>query len=913
MADSKWNVDLSAGTPVREAARSVISATLRSVARRLQRAAGPRGSARAVHALRVATRRAEAALDLFEPYLDAKALEKCRRRLKRVRRAAASAREADVHLAEIGRWLRHAGRPHAPALRFLADRVGRERREARRRIEETCRRYPGRRWKRAAARLLGPVDERASVAETLLDAARRSIAERREEFAAAAANDLHDLAQVHRLRLAVKRLRYDLELVAACLHAASAAGAGERVQRLQDRLGRLNDRRVEVDRLTRLIADLEAGGRSEPAAGRSSGRPSATLSRALRRIAEISRDRRDRAHRRFLAFWAGAGAAELAADLGSLFPADASLGPRPVAASSGTTATAADVAASNGRLRAVAMEGNSEEAEPSGAESVRFAAIDVGTNSIRLIVAEARPDGSYRVLDDEKEIARLGRGLDATGVLEPGSMESAATAVARMRAIAEGYGVRGDGLVAVGTCAVREAANRDEFVELVRRRAGIDLRVITAEEEARLAFLSASNALDLSDGTAAVVDVGGGSTEIVLSARGAVDRIYTIPLGAVRLTERFGGPEACATERYREMRRQIRRTLRDRVGRPPAVPRLLVGTGGTVTTLACMAIHAELGPAADGLFAGSIQGRQVRRWEVKHLLDRLRELPVRERARVEGLSPDRADIIVAGLALVDGVMKHLGVDSICAHDGGIRDGLLLSMVRRRLGAAEQEGAAGRDPMRSIRRFARACGYEHRHCTHVTALALRIFDDLAADPRTPRRDRLTPAARALLEAAALVHDVGYVVNYSGHHRHSYHLIVHGDLPGWSARDVEIIANVARYHRRAEPKPSHGNFARLSREDQALVRILAAILRVADGLDRTHMQRVAAVRATIEDGAVRFAVEAPEEPTVDIWGAARKCDLFREVFGLEPRFEWVPLGPPPAAESPVVVVHRSPVPA
>jgi exopolyphosphatase/guanosine-5'-triphosphate,3'-diphosphate pyrophosphatase len=292
---------------------------------------------------------------------------------------------------------------------------------------------------------------------------------------------------------------------------------------------------------------------------------------------------------------------------------------------------------------------------------------------------------------------------------------------------------------------------------------------------------------------------------------------------------------------------------------------------------------------------------------------------------VPGLPDERADIIVAGVLLVDVLIRRLGVNEARVHDGGIRDGLMLSMVREHFGRASggTGGAAGLDkggnaraaggptqdvmtaragsPLRGVRRFAESCNYEASHAGHVAGLALQIFDAVgpwaggrrvhrAQEGESPRLPAFTARDRTLLEAAALLHDVGYLVNYASHHKHSYHLIVHADLPGFTHREIQVIANVARYHRAAAPKPRHRAFAVLSADDRTLVRALSALLRIADGLDRTHMQRVTGVLVTLGRKQARFVVSAGEEPSVDLWGAIRKSDLFGAVFGRAPEFEW-----------------------
>jgi exopolyphosphatase/guanosine-5'-triphosphate,3'-diphosphate pyrophosphatase len=537
--------------------------------------------------------------------------------------------------------------------------------------------------------------------------------------------------------------------------------------------------------------------------------------------------------------------------------------------------------------------------------ATRLGAIDVGTNSIRLIVTEARPDGSYRLLDDEKEVGRLGRGFARTGRLSQKAMDSAAVVIARMKGIAEGYGVQQ--LRVVGTAAVREASNRAEFLMLLRDKAGVALEVISADEEARLAHLSVTHAFDLRRLAAAVVDIGGGSTEIVLSSGGIVEQVHTTPLGAVRLTEQFEGVADGAQRPFDDMREHMRRVLKERVSKPPFLPHLVIGTGGTFTTLAAVAMargHTLQDDAndpadhdADAAIAGSVRGYELQRSVVNHILNWLRSMSPKARARLPGMSAERTEIIVAGVAIVDAVMQRLKANTLRVHDRGIRDGLILSMIHDIYPHAGAVAGKPPDRMESVRAFAERCNYEKAHSDHVAALALQAFDQIAAQlARTGQSiggesvGAGGATARELLEAAGILHDVGYYINYEKHHKHSYHLIVHSDLPGFTHREIEIIASVARYHRRAGPKPKHSNFAKLSAADQQLVTRLSAILRIVDGLDRAHAQNVKKVRVELRKGTAWFIVDAAQEPAVDIWGAARKSALFLKVFGLEPRFDW-----------------------
>ena len=505
---------------------------------------------------------------------------------------------------------------------------------------------------------------------------------------------------------------------------------------------------------------------------------------------------------------------------------------------------------------------------------IRLAAIDIGTNSIRCVVAEVEGDGSYRVLDEEREMTRLGHDLFRRGRLAAEPMERSHAALVKMKAIVDGFEVAE--LRAVATSAVREAANGRAFCREVRRRCGLSVEIIAPEEEAQLALQSALRHMDLAGRSLAVVDIGGGSTEIVLAAGGGavVDQLYTLPLGAVRLTEAYGGAEPLGRRRWKKLKRGIDRVLDERIGTPPFAPDVMIGSGGTFTNLAGILKTEREDPdeAADR----NLQGYTMRRAEVVSALHRLRATPLELRRGVPGLNPQRADIIVAGAAVVARLARWLGTQRIVVNPGGLRGGLLLAMIAERAFPGRGAPTRPKDRFESVRVFARKCHSNERHCEHVARLAGELFDGLRGPAALPSE------GRDLLVAAAMLHDVGYLINHSQHHKHAYHLIQHAELTGWTAREVELIANVARYHRKAAPRNRHPNFARLERGDRRLVRRLAAILRVADGLDRTHTQRVTGVGVERGRGTIRLVLTASADPRVDQWEAERRAGLFRRVF-------------------------------
>jgi exopolyphosphatase/guanosine-5'-triphosphate,3'-diphosphate pyrophosphatase len=505
----------------------------------------------------------------------------------------------------------------------------------------------------------------------------------------------------------------------------------------------------------------------------------------------------------------------------------------------------------------------------------RLAAIDIGTNSVRLIIAEALRDGNYRILDEERENVRLGRHLEQTGRLDPISVENALAALRRMSQIAAGFQVRETRCIA--TCAVREAADGEDFCRRARD-IGVEVEVISAEREAHLAFASVQRSFNLDGKNVAVADIGGGSTEIILASGNLIESIYSTPLGAVRLSESLADPQqALSAEEFARLTRRIDRRLRKHVKKLVLHPHVLIGSGGTFTALAemTMAMKRQVGLP--------VRGYEVTQADVHHLLERLRKMPAKLRRGVPGLNPDRADIIVAGLAVVDALMRRFKVNLLQCHDRGVRDGLLLSMIDGVRGRTAEEPP---DREAAVERFAVNCDVDLVHGRQVARLAGQLFAQLA--PRFGMAADDLP----LLETAARLQDVGYLINYDQHHKHSYHLILNSRLAGFRPRELELVANIARYHRGARPKQKHGNFRQLSAEDQQRVRRLAAILRLAGGLDRSHTQQVREVTLAVGQDEIDMRVISHDLPEVDLWGAKRRAHFFEKAFGVSLSIFWQP---------------------
>jgi exopolyphosphatase/guanosine-5'-triphosphate,3'-diphosphate pyrophosphatase len=505
-------------------------------------------------------------------------------------------------------------------------------------------------------------------------------------------------------------------------------------------------------------------------------------------------------------------------------------------------------------------------------DSVRVAAIDIGSNSIRQMVADVSSNGSIRVVDQLKAQPRLGTGVSATGELAAEPMQAAIDALNRMATLARQLGA--NRIEAVATSAVRDASNGRAFIDRVRSVTGLRVRTLDGEDEARLTFRSALAHFDLGVGRWVVMDIGGGSIELALSADGLLDRLISLPLGAIRLSEQYLGSALESGGRQlrrgiRKLRRDVRETLRTHLPVRDWRGAQVIGSGGTFTNLAGMYLHRQ---GVEN--ARTVHAARVPRVEIEHILDALQDMPLEERGTVPGLNPARADIVVAGLAVIAEVIARVEAREVAVSAYGIREGLLLETAR----IAPTVADPGEARARSVRELAERTHYEAPHAHQVRRLSLQLFDAIG--------DRIgcEPGDREVLADAALLHDIGYHINYNKHHKHSYHLILHADLLGMTPEEQLAVATIARYHRGTVPKKSQEDYGGLDRALRRRVKRLAAILRVADGFDRGHAGAVSRIKVRWLDRAIRLtAVPARVRIPLrlELWGASRKAALLEEV--------------------------------
>lgn len=507
-----------------------------------------------------------------------------------------------------------------------------------------------------------------------------------------------------------------------------------------------------------------------------------------------------------------------------------------------------------------------------GEGPMKFGAIDVGTNSIHLVMAEISPQGDFQVLGADKDMVQLGKGGFTAHVLTDEAMDKGVDALKRFVKMAELKDVTK--IKAVATSAVREAHNGGEFVDRVRGEIGLDLRVITSEEEAKLIYLGVRHAMDLGRGENLIIDIGGGSVEFIIGSAQQANFIHSAKLGGSRLAELYCRNDPPRAAEIKEMRRHIQKNLSPLYGfsRGLTSPMRCIGTSGAIKALGVMCAYLR-GESYDGE-PGKLRFKHS---EVKSLLALLSGMTRAERLRVPGMDARRVDACMPAATLLHLVMKTMNITELEYCDFALREGVIVDYIgshRRKL----QARATWPNPrLRSVVQLAERCNYRQAHAEQVSRLALRLFDQLQP------LHQLDGAYKELLSYAALLHDVGYLISQRGHHKHSYYLIRNGELKGFANREIEIIANVARYHRKDRPKKYHYSYQHLEPGHRRPVRKLSAILRIANALDRTHYSVVEDLACEIEPGRVVIRLAASRDAELEVYTTRRHESLFEREFG------------------------------
>jgi len=494
--------------------------------------------------------------------------------------------------------------------------------------------------------------------------------------------------------------------------------------------------------------------------------------------------------------------------------------------------------------------------------------LDVGTNSVRLLVVRINPNRSYTVISEQKEMVRLGETEFQDGLLREEAIERAVRVLKNFCDLSRTFGATE--FVAMATSATREASNRGDLIDRFKEATGVELKIISGLEEARLIYLGVSSGHDLGQKTALFVDIGGGSTELILGDQREYTYLESTKVGAIRLTTMFvKRPEGpVSDEVIGKMRKYVRSALvrakktilENKVG-------LAYGSSGTVMNL------GEILFRQDGVRPGVIRHAQL-----KKLTAHLASLDLASRRKVPGINPERADIIVAGAVILDTVMDELKLNDINVSGRSLRDGMLMDYIGRLEEFPGFRELSVRE--RSVIQLGRACSVDEEHARRVATIALELYDSAAKKGL----NGLGKGERELLRHAAFLHDVGDFISFNDHHLHSHYIISHAELLGFSSREVQIMANLAKYHRKRSPKERSVDLKGLSDADQQMVLRLSTFLRMAESLDRSHSNLVQSVRfSKVTKSSVRLIITASGDPQLEMWRLEEDRKVFKKAFG------------------------------
>ena len=504
-----------------------------------------------------------------------------------------------------------------------------------------------------------------------------------------------------------------------------------------------------------------------------------------------------------------------------------------------------------------------------------FAVIDAGSNAIRLQIASVDQPGTYRVVEQDRRPVRLGHGVFETGALDPQSRADALDALKRFKNTADKHGAKS--IRAVATSAMREAKDGAAFIKDAAAL-GLTLEVLSEDSEARLISLGILSGLKFDPPLGVFMDIGGGSAELAVGNRSSSFVTFSLPIGAVRLTEHYLRHDPPTEKELTAMNRAVKQKL------APAVRRLnqekftmAFGSGGTMTSLADIDARLTGEAHLESLYV-------LRRARLKSLYDLMRTQHLKDRAAMITDDQRRADILVAGSAVLLAMMTALKLDYIFVSSRGLRDGLMVDLLQKEYSPYNGGWTETVSRSESIEEFGEKYNYDKAHCQQVSKLAVSLFEQLKDLHGLP--DRYVK----VLHAAAMLHDIGLFIAYEKHHKHSYYLIKSSGPTSFDGVELDLIANIARYHRKAHPSPKHLPFSQLSPLQQEVVRKLSAILRVADGLDFGRQAKVEGLACKRSNGrTLSIRLDGKGDLSDEIRSALDKSELMNEVYSLETRFE------------------------
>ncbi len=497
--------------------------------------------------------------------------------------------------------------------------------------------------------------------------------------------------------------------------------------------------------------------------------------------------------------------------------------------------------------------------------------LDMGTNSVRLLVVRVNPNGSFTILNRQREVIRLGDGEFQEHLLQPEAMDRAVLVCRKFNDLARAYGA--SEFIAVATSATREAENQGKFLARLEREAGLEVRVVSGREEARLIYLGVSSGIHMGSARSVFIDIGGGSTEVAVGDQSEHFLLDTLKLGAIRLTQMFFLPDEkgpVSAARYALIRQHVRNaTIRTAQHVRQYGIDKAIGSSGTIMNLAEIASQMKpKGPAREAALT---------REALRRVVETLCAVPLEERKRIAGINPDRADILIGGAAILETLMEVMELKTLKVSDRSLQDGLLVDYLSRPGNSPLYSGLSVRE--RSVQQLARSFNLDEDHAKTTTRLTLRLFDSA----RETGLHAYGPAERELLAHASMLHDIGMFISFSNHQAHSYYIIRNSELLGFNQTEIGVMANVALFHRKRLPGKRNPEFASLDKTSRQLVRVLSTFVRLSESLDRTHTGLVTDAR--FEPGKGKQAVleiRATGDVQMEVWGVQSQAEGFRKVF-------------------------------
>ncbi|MCB9209012.1 MAG: Ppx/GppA family phosphatase [Ignavibacteriales bacterium] len=504
--------------------------------------------------------------------------------------------------------------------------------------------------------------------------------------------------------------------------------------------------------------------------------------------------------------------------------------------------------------------------------SKKLAAIDIGTNSFHLVIVEIFDNGNFEIVDNEKEVIRLSEG--STGdikYIQPKAIERGISALKKFAGIAKSHNAE---IKAVATSAVREASNKIDFIQKVLDETGISISVISGVEEGRLIYQGVLQAVPVFNKKVLCIDIGGGSTEFVVGYKGKILYANSLKLGAVRLTKMFFENYSITNESIENCKKWVEGVLFpiSKIIKNFNID-LVVGSSGTIMASGLM-IKAML----EKKVTEAILNNYTFNFENLKKVEKniLKRKTVDERKKINGLDSKRADIIPAGVILLSTIFEQLNFSEIIISGYALREGIIFDSVYKEFPNVKK--LFTKDiKNESVEKLAKSCNYDYKHCFHVAHLSENIFDQLNELHQLPKENK------EYLIAAAKLHDIGFHISHSKHHKHSQYIIVNSEIMGFNENEIRTIACIARYHRKSHPKDSHEEYMLLPAEWKIIVKKLSAILRIADAFDRTHNFLVKYINVEINKNSVVFQVENKlEDLEIELWSIDRKKQLFEEFY-------------------------------